>query len=342
MERQSSRSGIWVFLELLSGRVTDTSLELLSEARRIAAKKDLPLCGVSCCSGDEADVVSEEAQAYGASRLVIIPAGDARPDAATTASVLAPMIQERSPRLVLMTTSALGKELAARVAARTRLAMVSCASFIQWQGDTLVVTLPDLQDRVSIRVRGARGKTLVATVRPGIFPADPAGEPEVALETETLGVPTTAVSGPTVLEEVADVAADMALDEADVVVAGGVGLGGPEGFDLLGRLADALNGRVAASRMAVDRGWIGKDFMVGQTGASVAPQLYIACGISGAMQHVAGMKDSRTIIAINTDPNAPIKNVADLMLVGDLHQVLPAMIDRINAKKAQDERGGRP
>ena len=251
MERRSSLSEIWVVLEPLGGRVTDASLELLSEARRVAATKNLPLCGVSCCSGEETEVVSEEAQAYGASRLLIIPAGDTRPDATSAASVLAPAIQERSPRLVLMTTSVLGKELAARVAARTGLAMASCASFFQWQGDTLVVTVPDLQDRVSIRVRSPRANTIVATVRPGIFPASPAGEPEVALETEVLGVPKTAVAGPAVLEEVTDVAADMALDEVDVVVAGGVGLGGAEGFDLLGRLADALNGRLAASRMAV-------------------------------------------------------------------------------------------
>ena len=174
------------------------------------------------------------------------------------------------------------------------------------------------------------------------FPAVPVPEPSAALESEVLTVPPNAVRGPAVLEEVADVAADMALEEVDVVVAGGIGVEGPEGFEVLGRLADALNGRVAASRMAVDRGWIGKEFMVGQTGASVMPQLYIACGISGAMQHVAGMKESKTIIAINTDANAPIKNVADLMLVGDLHQIIPAMIDRISAKQGQDRQGGRP
>jgi len=342
MEGQSSQSGIWVLVELLNGRIADASLELLSEARRVAAKDGLPVCGVSCCSDEDTEVVSHEAKAHGASRLMIIPTGDAGADAAFAASILAPVIQERQPQLILMATSVLGKELAGRIAARNQIAMVNCASFFQWQDDTLVVTHPDLQERISVRVVKPRPETLVATVNAGVFPAEPVPEPLAALESEVLTVPPTAARGPAVLEEVADVAADMALEEVDVVVAGGVGVEGPEGFDVLGRLADALNGRVAASRMAVDRGWIGKDYMVGQTGATVTPQLYIACGISGAMQHVAGMKESKTIIAINTDANAPIKNVADLMLVGDLHQIIPAMIDRISAKRSQDRQGGRP
>ncbi len=342
MEVQSSLSGIWVLLEVLNGRVTDASLELLSEARRVAEKKGLALCGVGSCSEADTEVVSREAKAYGASRLMIIPAGDANTDAAFATSVLSPVIRERQPQLMLMATSVLGRELAGRVAARNQLAMVSCASFFQWRDDTLVVTHPDLQERISVRVTNPRPMTLVATVNAGVFPAEPVPEAVVTLNHEVLTVPPTAVKDPTVLEEVADVAADMTLEEVDVVVAGGVGLGGPEGFDMLARLADALNGRVAASRMAVDRGWIDKDSMVGQTGATVTPQLYIACGISGAMQHVAGMKDSKTIIAINTDANAPIKNVADLMLVGDLHEVIPAMIDRISANKEQDQEGGRP
>ncbi len=341
MEDQSSQSGIWVFLEMLNGRLADASLELLSEARRVAAQKNLPLCGLGCCSEAEAGILSEEAAAYGTSHLMIIPTGDQGVDAVIAASVLAPVIRERQPKLVLLTTSVLGKELAGRVAARLQLAMVSCASFFQWQGDTLVLTHSDHQERVSKRVTNPRPTTLVATVQGGVFPADPLSEPGTGLVPEVLSVSPTAVRGPAVLEQVADVAADMALDEVDVVVAGGVGLGGPEGFEVLGQLADALNGRIAASRMVVDKGWIGKEYMVGQTGATVRPQLYIACGISGAMQHVAGMKDSRTIIAINTDPNAPIRNVADLMLVGDLHQIVPAMVDRIRAREALDQQGGR-
>jgi electron transfer flavoprotein alpha subunit len=342
VEGQSSHSGIWVYLEVLNGRVADASLELASEARRIAQRKGLSLAGVGCCAETDVEMMAEEARAYGATSLLIVPARDDPADAAFVASVLAPVILERRPRLVLLTASVLGKELAARIAARSHLAMVSCASFLQWRDGDLVVTHPDYQDRVSVRVVHSKPMPLVATVKAGVFPARPATAPLHSLEQKVLPVPSTAERGPTVLQQVADVAAHMALDEVDVVVAGGVGVGGPEGFDLLGQLADALNGRIAASRMAVDRGWIGKEFMVGQTGADVQPQLYIACGISGAMQHVAGMKDSKTIIAINTDATAPIRNVADLMLVGDLHQVIPAMIERIAARKLQDQEGGRP
>jgi len=340
MEGTESGSGIWVLLEVLNGRVADASLELLSEARRIAVQKSLPLCGVSCCSKEDVGLVSSEAAAFGAARLLVVPADGGGADAARAASALAPVIQEQRPRLILMAASVLGKELAGRVAARSNLAVVNGASFFQWQDELLVVTHPGLQDRVSVRVKSSLSETLVATVNAGVFPSQPVSGPEAAIDCDVLPVSSSAPNGPTVLEEVADVAANMTLEEVDVVVAGGIGLGGADGFELLGGLADALNGRIAASRMAVDRGWIGKDYMVGQTGASVNPQLYIACGISGAMQHVAGMKDSKTIIAINTDANAPIKNVADLMLVGDLRRVIPAMIDRINAVKGADEGGG--
>jgi len=341
MKGHASQPAVWAFLELLNGRVATASLEVLSEARRLAAQQGLPLCGVGCCSKADTEVMSEEAREYGATALMAIPAGDIGADATFAASVLAPVVHERRPRLVLFSATVLGRELAGRVAARNQLPMAGCASFFRWRDEELVVTHPDHQDRVSVRVVVPGPRTLVATVKAGVFPATPTSGPTAPFDLEVLGVPSSVARGPAVLEQVADVAADMALDEVDVVVAGGVGLRGPGGFDLLGQLADALNGRVAASRLAVDKGWIDKDHMVGQTGATVRPQLYIACGISGAMQHVAGMKDSRTIVAINTDPNAPIRKVADLMLVGDLHQIIPAMIDRIRARKQTDQPSGR-
>ena len=240
----------------------------------------------------------------------------------------------QAPGLILAPATTFGKDVAARVAARCELPLICNASAVEWRGEDLCVTRPVYNRKASQRTVLESGQAVVTVVEDS-YRVTAVGSPSPAATVEFSTTPLiTGAAGIEVLSRFPTPPEDLALDEVDVIVAGGMGLGGPEGFAALQELAALLGGRVGASRMVTDRGWISTDALVGQTGTTVAPKLYIACGISGAPQHLIGMRDAATIIVINTDPQAAISTVADLVLAADIKALLPAITARLKKPAA--------
>ncbi|MEZ5194766.1 MAG: electron transfer flavoprotein subunit alpha/FixB family protein [Nocardioides sp.] len=315
---------VLVLVETQDAGVRKASLELLTLARRLGAPAAVVFGG-----GD--DVVATLGE-YGAERVYTVPAEDAQQYLSLPqAEVLVELARRSSPAAVLVTSGPEGKDIAARVAVRLDSGIIT---------DAVDVTAGDggVQARQSVfsgtwlaTSRVVRG-TPVITVMPNAIPPEPAPttptvEPvEVALTDAARGARITDRS-PKQSSGRPD------LTDAAVVVSGGRGVGSEDGFGLIGRVADALGGAVGATRAATDLGWIDHDLQVGQTGKTVAPNLYLAAGVSGAIQHRAGMQSSKTIVAVNKDAQAPIFEIADFGVVGDLHAVLPALVDEISRRR---------
>jgi electron transfer flavoprotein alpha subunit len=324
---------ILVFAERRDGQVKRPSLEAVATARRLADGIGGRVDALALGPG-AADCAGELAS-HGAERLFAVDEGHLELYAAEAyAACLAEAARQAEAVAVLAAATVMGKELAARAAARLGSACASDLVEIEIDGDgTLRGTRPVYSGKAFARISVPKARPVVATLRPNVFAA---GEPEtsrqaevVALEApigaEELRVRTVRVDKPK--QQEIDVA------EAAVIVAGGRGLKGEENFGLIRDLAAALGGAVGASRAVVDAGWIHHPHQVGQTGKVVSPSLYIACGISGAIQHLAGMSGSKTIVAVNKDPEAPIFKVADYGIVGDLFEVLPAFTAAVKGLK---------
>jgi electron transfer flavoprotein alpha subunit len=302
------------------------TLELLTLARRLGEPAAL-VCGPA----DDAfiRVLGE----HGAGRVYVVD------DPVVTDFLVAPkaeavvhVVRRTSPAAVLATASREGTEVAARVAVRLDSGIITGATDVTPDAAGPLVTQSVFSGTWTTQSQVVRG-TPVITVRPNsvaaeVAPVEPVVEPVTVAFSDsargsrvTEGAPTPSSGRPE-------------LTDAAIVISGGRGMGSAEAFGLLERLADELGGAVAASRAATDLGWYGHDFQVGQTGKSVTPQLYLASGISGAIQHRAGMQGSRTIVAVNKDPGAPIFDIADFGVVGDAHVVLPALIDEIGRRRA--------
>jgi electron transfer flavoprotein alpha subunit len=245
--------------------------------------------------------------------------------------VLARIVAERGVDTVLFAASVLAADVAAGLAARTGGGLNWDLVELALDGDRLVARRPALQDSVFVDV-GWKGRPRIGLVRSGTFEPRPrGGSPRV----EDVPVELEAWSqSATMAERAHEEAEGPSIEDADVIVAGGRGLGGPEGFTLVEELARALGGAVGATRAVVDAGWYAYSAQVGQTGKTVAPRLYVACGISGAIQHKVGMQGSGTIVAINKDRNAPIFDFCDLGVVGDLQQIVPKLTELVRQRKA--------
>jgi electron transfer flavoprotein alpha subunit len=244
--------------------------------------------------------------------------------------VLAKVVQEGGYDTVLFAASVLAADVAAGLAARLDAGLNWDLVDLEQRDGTLVGTRPALGDSVYAEV-GWKSEPRLAIVRAGTFdPAESGGEPEVV----SVGVELEDFSKrATMLEQAHEEQTGPSIEDADIVVAGGRGLGGPENFALVEDLAKALGGAVAATRAVVDAGWYPYSTQVGQTGKSVSPKLYVACGISGAIQHKVGMQGSSVIVAINKDANAPIFEFSDLGVVGDVHQVVPKLTELVRGRK---------
>ncbi|HEU4421701.1 MAG TPA: electron transfer flavoprotein subunit alpha/FixB family protein [Pilimelia sp.] len=317
-----------------------TVLVLVEYGDRTPAKSSLELLTLARRLGDPAAVVYGEADdpvigqigQYGATAVYAVtsPGPDAyRP--AVLATALTDLAGRTAPAAVLIGSNAVGKEIAARVAVRLGSGIVTDAVDVQASPDGPVVTQSVFAGAWITESQVRRGVPVI-TVRPNAVvpepaPANPVVEPvEVSLPDEMVN-PRIVAQRPRAGTGRPD------LLDANVVVAGGRGVGSADGFVLVERLADVLGGAVGASRAATDLAWAPHELQVGQTGKTVAPQLYLAFGISGAIQHRAGMQGSRTIVAVNKDPKAPIFQIADFGVVGDLHSILPALIDEIAKRK---------
>jgi electron transfer flavoprotein alpha subunit len=318
-------AGILVFVEQREGEVRKASLQALSEAKRQvgaggAVTAVLPGSGV----GDAAAGLG----AWGAEKVFV--ADDANLglySAEGYAEAVVKAVEKAQPSAVFFAGTAMGRDLAPRVAARLGVGAIADAVGLTLDGETFSVRRPVYSGKAFATATTAGKMPQVISLRPNVFAAEELGGAGDVVALDGLALSIRAV----VKELAAAAGGELDVAEADIIVSGGRGIKGPENFALIKELADAVGGAVGASRAAVDAGWIEHSHQVGQTGKVVSPSLYIACGISGAIQHLAGMSSSKVIVAINKDPDAPIFKIADYGVVGDLFDVIPPMVEAIKA-----------
>jgi electron transfer flavoprotein alpha subunit len=318
---------ILVFVETRDGQIKSTSLEAVSEARRLADKGSLgEVCAVVPGSNGEG---AAALGAYGADRVWTIDHElVARYQPESYVACVAEAAKKASAQVILFPASAMGRDLAPRVAARSGGGLASDCTALDWQGSALVATRPVYAGK-AIQTVKISGTPALASLRPRAFPMTE-HRPGKSAAVEPLGITLDAARARVrTLEVGASEGGKVDLTEAEIIVSGGRGLRGPEHFHLIEELAEALGGTVGASRAVVDAGWRPHSEQVGQTGKTVSPKLYVAVGISGAIQHLAGMSSARCIVAINKDPEAPIFKVADYGIVGDAFEVVPALTEAL-------------
>ncbi len=325
-------SDVLVFIESRGGRIKHSSLEALSEGRRAADGLSSRLHALLC--GPEAARLAEGLAAQGPDTVLVTEhelLNQYHPEA--FASVLAAAVRKTGSAYVLLSATALGRDLAARAAARLEAGLASDCVATEISGGGLRVKRPVFSGKAVATVRLATTPAF-ATLRPNAFPVAELAGRKTAVETFSAEIDPVKVRARTIEGKAAE-GGEIDISEASVIVAGGRAMKGPENFALIRDLATALGGAVGASRPAVDAGWIDHQYQVGQTGKVVAPGLYVACGISGAIQHLAGMSTSKVIIAINKDPEAPIFKIADYGIVGDLYQILPKLTEEVRKLKGE-------
>lgn len=342
---------IWVFAEQRNGKLMNVALELVGEGYRLSRElgNDTKVCAVLV--GNDVEALKDELYAYGADKVYLLEhplLANYTTDGYTKA--ITDAINEYMPEIVLFGATHIGRDLAPRIAARLNTGLtadctrldISVSSYMDYLEQNTTASLAGLdrndQSKGLKQTRPAFGGNLMATivtpgtrpqmatVRPGVMSkrekSDGAsGElvrAQVALVPENISVE--------VLETVKAVKEMVSLTDAKIICSGGRGLGGPEGFELIRALAEKVGGVVGASRAAVDAGWIDQSHQVGQTGTTVKPEIYFACGISGAIQHLAGMQTSKIIVAINKDPECPMMKLADYAIEGDLKKVIPEIL----------------
>ena len=320
--------GIWIVVEQRNAKIRKVSLELLSQGRLIANETGDPL--VAVVLGQNIQDLAQEVASYGADKVILVD-NEKLAEYTTGAytSVLNKLIRKEEPNAVLIGNTAMGKDLAPRLAQRLGVGLASdCTGMERDEANFLTFKRPIYGGKAFAQV-ATDAKPVMATIRPITFPlATPDTTRQAEIVNETAEIDQEDLRA--ILKEVVlATSARPELTEAEIIVSGGRGMKGPENFPILEALADALGGAVGASRAAVDAGWIDQKFQVGQTGKTVSPTLYIACGISGAIQHLAGMSSSKVIVAINKDPEANIFNVADYGIVGDLFEIVPLLTEEI-------------
>ncbi|MBV9497553.1 MAG: electron transfer flavoprotein subunit alpha/FixB family protein [Acidobacteria bacterium] len=315
-------AGVLVFCEVKEGKLKKVSREALSIGRKLAEQSGGDLVAFS----NDASV-AEDAGKYGAKKLYV-----AKLDAygtETFTAALAQAAKDSGAAVLLLGGTSNGRDLAPRVAARLDVGVASDVDQLSYGDGKLTARRPVYSGKAFATVE-ITGTPAVATTRPNAFPAEEAGGGAA----EVVDVTASSDSKSKVVETKTPEAGELTISEADIIVSGGRGLKEAQNFALIKDLAHAIGGAVGASRATVDAGWIDHQHQVGQTGRVVSPNLYIAAGVSGAIQHLAGMSSSKHIIAINKDPEAPIFRIADLGIVGDLFQILPALTEEVKKAKA--------
>ena len=317
---------IWVYAEMAQGKLAPTPLEIMARARELG---DVEAIALGAGAKDAAAILGK----HGA-RAVHVNEDPAFDDfvAEPATDALAALAAGGAPDLILFGFTPDSREVAGRLAARLGCGLISNAGDVAAQDGGFVAKVPYFGGAKLASMR-ANGKPGIVLIRPKSFEASESGG---TAEVKQLDVAVADGSKRAhVKERIVEASEKVKLEDARVVVSGGRGLGGPQNFPMLEELAGALGGAVGASRAVVDAGWVPYSMQVGQTGKSVRPGVYIAVGISGAMQHTVGMKASKVIIAINKDAEAPIMKVADLGVVGDAVKILPALTDAVKARKGR-------
>ncbi len=315
---------IWVYAELDGGALAPISTELLACARQFGAPEAVTL-------GPGAKAAAATLGEHGAAR-VHISEESAFADylAEPAVDALAGLMEPGAPDVLLFGFTPDSRDVAARLAARLGIGLISNAQEVTVEGEEIRARVPYFGG-AKVATYRAVSRPAIVLVRPKSYEASPVGGSAEVVELESR--PRSESERSRITDQVVEAAEQVKLEDAAVVVAGGRGLGGPENFVLVEDLAAALGGAPGASRAIVDAGWVPYALQVGQTGKTIRPQVYIGAGISGAMQHTVGMKASRIIVAINKDPDAPILKMADLGVVGDAVKILPKVTDAVRARK---------
>jgi electron transfer flavoprotein alpha subunit len=329
--------GVWVFVEQTEGEPAKVSWELLGVGKGLAASLDVELCAMVI--GDQVEHLCMEAFAHGASKVYLLDAPLYR-NYRTEAYVegCCHLIEKYRPEVILMGATGMGRDLAGAVATRVGTGLTAdCTGLAIDDKRNLMQTRPAFGGNIMATIMCDKFRPQMSTVRPNVMPMPERQEgAQGTIVRDPFVVPEENILTK-VIEIIRDTHSKGAVDitGADFIISGGRGMMGPDNFAMLQELADELGGVVGASRSAVDAGWMPGDRQVGQTGKTVRPKIYIACGISGAIQHLVGMQDSDMVIAINRDKSAPIFEVATYGIVGDLFQVVPAITRRIRELKQQ-------
>ena len=317
-----------VFVEQREGKIRKASLEALSLARHLAGG---PVAAVLPGKG-----ITEAAKSLGRYGAAVVYVAD-RDDLALYSTkgyvgALDAAAAKESPDAVLLAATAMGKDVSPRFAARHDVSVIVDVMALRREGDRLVGSRPVYSGKARAEVDCGSAKLQIATTRPNVFPAEvqEVSEPRV----EALELPEIAPRARVVRVETSE-SKELDVSEADIIVSGGRGIKGPENWPMIRDLQQALGAALGASRAVVDAGWIDHQHQVGQTGKVVSPSLYVACGISGAIQHLAGMGTSKVIVALNKDPEAPIFKVATYGIVGDIFQTVPELAKAVRAAKEE-------
>lgn len=328
-------NGVWVFAEQREGMLQKVSLEILGEGRKLADKLGTKLTALVL--GDNIGGLANTLGAHGADEVLVIDnplLKNYTTDGYTTA--ICEVASQRKPGILFIGATFIGRDLGPRVAARLSTGLTADCTILDvdvTNGD-LLATRPAFGGNLMATIACPDHRPQMATIRPGVFSKLPSTNTNFTVDTVEVNLVESDIRTK-VIEIVKENKDIVDISEANVLVAGGRGVGSKENFELLEVLAKELGGSIAASRAAIEKGWVDKDYQVGQTGKTVRPNIYIACGISGAIQHVAGMQDSDMIIAINKDETAPIMKLADYAIVGDVSKVLPEFIGQF--KKLKEE-----
>ncbi|HQA04508.1 MAG TPA: electron transfer flavoprotein subunit alpha [Thermodesulfovibrio thiophilus] len=327
VEKPKDFKGVWIFAEQSQGKIASVAYELLGIGRKLADELKSELCAVLFGKSDEV----EELIKWGADKVYYVNSSDyTYLDDDLYSKTLVKLVNEYKPEIILAGATAIGRSFIPRVAARLRVGLTADCTGLEIDKETgnLLQIRPAFGGNIMATIICPNSRPQIATVRPRVMKP---GEYNPSKNGEIIKIDSLKPSGRVkVLERIEDKSfCRVNLQDAKVIVSGGRGIGGPADFKMLWELANLLGGTVGASRAAVDEGWIPYAHQIGQTGKTVCPKIYIACGISGAVQHLVGMQSSDIIVAINKDPNAPIFNVATYGIVGDAKEIIPLIIKKL-------------
>ena len=326
---------LWVFVETNeAGGALNVGIELLTPCRELADKQGGKLVAIVIGSGCEAAV--QDAAAHNADQVIVLDAPEYK-DYSTDAYAAAVtyLVEKYGPSTLVIGATQNGRDFGPRVSCRLHTGLTAdCTSLgIDEESGNMAWTRPAFGGNLMATILCPNSRPQMGTVRPGVFKKSAPVEPHAEIVREEFHVPAEKIRTK-ILRVVEDEATEKVdLEGAQIIVSGGRGVGGAKGFEPIEKLAKALGATVGASRAAVDSGWISHAHQVGQTGKTVSPKLYVACGISGAIQHLAGMSGSDCIVAINKDPDAPIFDVADYGVVADLNEAIPLLTAEIEKLK---------
>ena len=328
---EAKTKDLWVFVETNEdGTAKNVGIELLTPGKMMAGKQGGALVAVVIgCGVDEAVKAASE---HGADKVIVVDGPEYKHYTTDAYAIaLCTLVEKYGPTSMLIGATNNGRDLGPRVSCRLHTGLTADCTALDIDEETgnVAWTRPAFGGNLMATIICPNHRPQIGTVRPGVFKKGEAGAASAEIVKEDLHVPADQIRTQ-VIELIKEMGGEnVDLEGAEIIVSGGRGVGGPEGFDTIKALADVLGATVGASRAAVDAGWIAHAHQVGQTGKTVGPKLYIACGISGAIQHLAGMSGSDVIVAVNKDPDAPIFDVADYGVVGNLFEVLPVLVDEI-------------